>query len=232
MARISTYTIDLAVTENDKWLGTDSTGNITKNFTPNKLADYFNESGALGVANQIAFKYYGTYIGPRPEGSITLQGFEPDFSNIITARVSQKSAGKKIIVDYLDTLEKTEVIISDASDVNLFGKYYLRTITQNESEPNFYDLELEFIEGHGNLTDKNIYIVAFHSYKGSSDKNYVHTQGTASAIWEIAHDMNKFPAVSVVDSDNKLVVGDITYTDLNNLTITFSEAFSGKAYLN
>ena len=232
MARISTYSIDQVITENDKWIGTDSSGSITKNFTPKKLGEYFNESNSLGIANQIAFKYYGTFNFPRPEGSITLQSFQPSFSNIVTAKVSQKSSGKKLIVDFLDTFEETEVIISDATDVNVFGKYYLRSITQDVNEPTFYDLELEFIEGHGSLTDKNIYIVAFHSYKGGSDKNYIHIQGLSSSLWNITHNLNKFPSVSVIDSDNKLVVGEVQYQDQNNLTVTFSGSFSGKAYIN
>ena len=232
MARISTYSIDQVITENDKWIGTDSSGSITKNFTPKKLGEYFNESNSLGIANQIAFKYYGTFNSPRPEGSITLQSFQPSFSGIATAKVSQKSSGKKLIVDFLDTLEETEVIISDTADVNVFGKYYLRSITQDVTEPTFYDLELEFIEGHGSLIDKNIYIVAFHSYKVEGDKNYIHTQGLSSSLWNITHNLNKFPSVSVIDSDNKLVVGEVQYQDQNNLTVTFSGSFSGKAYLN
>lgn len=232
MARISTYIIDQNITETDKWIGTDSSGSVTKNFTPKNLGNYFNESNSLGIANQIAFKYYGTFNFPRPEGSITLNSFQPSFSDIVTARVSEKSGGKKLIVDFLDTLEQTEIIISDATDVNLFGKFYLRSITQNISEPTFYDLELEFIEGHGNFIDKNIYIVAFHSYKEEGDKNYIHVQGLSSNTWNITHNLNKFPSISVVDSDNKVVVGDATYIDTNNLTITFSGAFSGKAYLN
>lgn len=232
MARISTYSIDQVITENDKWIGTDSSGSVTKNFTPKKLGEYFNESNSLGIANQIAFKYYGTFNYPRPEGSITLQSFQPSFSNIVTAKVSQKSSGKKLIVDFLDTFEETEVIISDATDINLFGKYYLRSITQDVNEPTFYDLELEFIEGHGSLTDKNIYIVAFHSYKAEGDKNYIHTQGLSAESWNITHNLNKFPSVSVIDSDNKLVVGEVQYQDPNNLTVTFSGSFSGKAYLN
>jgi hypothetical protein len=36
----------------------------------------------------------------------------------------------------------------------------------------------------------------------------------------------------VIDSANTMVVGEVTYTNTNNLTIQFSAGFSGKAYLN
>ena len=64
------------------------------------------------------------------------------------------------------------------------------------------------------------------------DKNFVFTQSTPSATWTIQHDLNKFCSVTIVDSAKQVVIGDITYTDLNELTITFTAAFSGQAYLN
>ena len=40
------------------------------------------------------------------------------------------------------------------------------------------------------------------------------------------------PSVSIVDSANTEVIGEVEHIDTNNLTIKFSAAFSGKAYLN
>lgn len=65
-----------------------------------------------------------------------------------------------------------------------------------------------------------------------ADKNYVHIQGSASSTWTINHGLAKFPSVTVVDSGNNVVVGSTSMVDNNNLTITFTASFSGKAYLN
>lgn len=64
------------------------------------------------------------------------------------------------------------------------------------------------------------------------DKHYVHTQMSASETWEITHNLGKYPAVSIVDSSGNLVVGEVSYKDKNNLTLTFSSAFSGICYCN
>lgn len=64
------------------------------------------------------------------------------------------------------------------------------------------------------------------------DTNYVHYQMAPSAVWAIAHNLGKHPAVSVVDSSETQVFGQIGYVDANNLTVTFSAPFSGRAYLN
>lgn len=65
-----------------------------------------------------------------------------------------------------------------------------------------------------------------------NDKNFVYVQATSSNIWEITHNLNKYPAVTVVDSGGSVVVGEIVYIDENNVRITFTSAFSGKAYFN
>ncbi len=65
-----------------------------------------------------------------------------------------------------------------------------------------------------------------------ADKTFIFTQATPSTNWSIQHDMDKFPSVAVVNNNNVLMYGNITYVDKNNLTITFSAGFSGKAYLN
>lgn len=66
----------------------------------------------------------------------------------------------------------------------------------------------------------------------SGDKEYVYTQSTAVDTWEIEHSLNKMPSVTVVDSANNVVCGDIQYLNPNKIRIKFSGAFSGKAYLN
>lgn len=67
---------------------------------------------------------------------------------------------------------------------------------------------------------------------GVSDAYYVHTQSVPSATWTITHGLSKKPSVSVVDSAENVVIGNVTYTSDNALTITFVGGFSGKAYLN
>jgi hypothetical protein len=66
----------------------------------------------------------------------------------------------------------------------------------------------------------------------ATDNYYVHTQVSSSASWVIAHSMGKKPSVSIQDGSGNDVEGAITYTDDNNLTITFNTAFTGVAYLN
>jgi hypothetical protein len=63
-------------------------------------------------------------------------------------------------------------------------------------------------------------------------QEYIHNQIIGSAVWSINHNLNKFPGVIVTDSGNNVIVGDIQYVDLNNVIVSFTGSFSGKAYLS
>jgi hypothetical protein len=67
---------------------------------------------------------------------------------------------------------------------------------------------------------------------GPGQSTYVHTQSVPSATWTITHNLNRHPAVSVVDSAGNVIYANVTYTSPNALVVTFSAAFGGKAYLN
>jgi hypothetical protein len=61
---------------------------------------------------------------------------------------------------------------------------------------------------------------------------YVHNQSVSSATWTISHNMGFFPSVSVVDNGGNVVVGDVLYISENQVSISFSASFGGKAYFS
>ena len=76
------------------------------------------------------------------------------------------------------------------------------------------------------------------AYIGDSDAlaglitTYVHEQSVPSATWEIEHNLEKFPSVSIVDNYNRRFEGEVTYTDENNIVVVLTAAITGNAYLN
>lgn len=66
----------------------------------------------------------------------------------------------------------------------------------------------------------------------SADKTYVHTQGTAAAVWTVTHNLGKYPSVTVVDSANTVIIGEVFYLDINTVRLTFCAPFCGSAYFN
>lgn len=66
----------------------------------------------------------------------------------------------------------------------------------------------------------------------AGDVSYVYTQAVVSAVWTIAHNLGKFPSISVVDSGGSAVIPDVRYVDASSVVVSFASPTSGKAYLN
>lgn len=61
---------------------------------------------------------------------------------------------------------------------------------------------------------------------------FVFEQGVASNVWEIEHNLGKYPSVSIVDTAGNEIIASVKYPDENNVVITMTSEFKGKAYLN
>jgi hypothetical protein len=61
---------------------------------------------------------------------------------------------------------------------------------------------------------------------------YIYNQGVPSDTWVVNHNLNKNPSITIVSSAGEEVEGAVVINSLNQITITFCAAFSGKAYLN
>lgn len=83
------------------------------------------------------------------------------------------------------------------------------------------------------ITDENFQFVTLEEKEQiAKPKHYVHNQIASTDVWKINHNLGKFPSVSIVDSAGTVVIGDVSHTDINNLTISFASGFAGTAYLN
>jgi hypothetical protein len=96
---------------------------------------------------------------------------------------------------------------------------------------------IELVAGSNIILETNsetnqITFNATGSGTGDGDKSYIHYQSSPEATWIITHNLVKYPSVTIVDSANSIVIGNIQYNSLNQLTVSFSGAFAGRAYLN
>lgn len=109
------------------------------------------------------------------------------------------------------------------------GTFNVGNMGVGSGSPNNYDIlynkpSINGVTLEGNKTSEELNIVG--------DKEFIYTQSTSSDVWIIQHNLNKYPSVTVVDSGNSVVTGEIIYIDKNNIQITFTSTFSGKAYCN
>jgi len=233
MAKISTYLIDPTIQDGDKWIGTDSQTNKTRNFTAQGLANNFNQSGKIGVGGQIPFLFYAGSPAGRRIGSISFAdgyGENTAFSAVSNIVISKSNSAEINVEDFLEYLSSKTIFIYNLSDINQFAKYNLTTLVERTGDPTFFDATLSFQEGNGILEKNKYYGIVEGSAAG--DKEFTFLQQSSSSTWVINHNLGKIPSVTVVDTLGNIIVGDITYNSTNQLTLTFSANITGNAYLN
>ena len=131
---------------------------------------------------------------------------------------------------YLQRLIGLNIIISDRRDISRYGVYTLNSLTQVDSS-SVYEMDLTFILGNSVLTALQYYSIQIDSVE-NADKHFEFTQGTPSTQWDIVHNLDKFPSISVVDTAGTTVIGSYEYVTNNRVILNFSEPFAGRAFLN
>ena len=165
MARISTYNIDQDVRADDKFIGTDSNGIITKNFTPSGIANFLNTTGAIAIAGQNNFFFQTDLAGGRKAGTISFtngDGEDTPFSNLTTIKISKYASSTTMVLDYLQTLVGQAVFIGQTDNLNNFGIYKLLSLDQDLLEPTFYNATFQLITSHGALLSEKYYALAVY----------------------------------------------------------------------
>jgi|TARA_R110000744_G_scaffold225961_2_gene344343 hypothetical protein len=242
MPKIENYQIKTSpLTAQDKWIGTDSAGNITKNFTPKGIADFINETDLVTVAGQSLFKWQNS-AGPRETGSISYVGFGGDgdpLGQLNAILISDSNYGKSLVIDYLNTLVNKNIIFVQVDQPNNFLVAKVSSIVPNAVYPTFNTLAITALESNGVIVGDAQYALAV--YPGAppiplpgtnGDAFYEHDQTLPKMVWSVTHNLNKKPSVHAVDTADEEVEGAVVYVNDNVLTITFNSVFAGKAYIN
>jgi hypothetical protein len=240
MAKISTYALDTDIRGGDKLVGTDAgAANATKNFTLDKVADFLNTTKIQSASIRYGYQDVGAYDERQP-GTISFASslganvpFE-SFNQMILSGQTQQ--GGQVSDYYTAPLIGSIVLLSNALNPSNWAVYkWINSVENLEAGQDFYTITLDYVNSVGQLVKNKDYFITMLLYdygEYGGDKTYAYPQDNASDVWVVTHNMNKYPSVSVVDSAGSTVVGDVLYDSLNQVTITFSAPFSGKAFFN
>jgi len=233
MARISTYDLDNSVSKNDKVIGTDSSGNGTKNFKLKNIVGFLNTSGLInldGIVNKFIPENANLSSGffKLPSGGTGIP-----FSAVTSLKVSINNLDNLNIVEFYNHLVGQGLKISNVDNISEFGHYAFVSAIQADPADNFLTFTVSYLGGNGSLRDNKYYLFNLDN-SGRTDKNFTspNINFVANVGQTISHNLAKFPAVTTVDSAGSHIVGDIQHIDNNNFTITFKASFQGKVYVN
>ena len=244
MARISTYPVDENPEGSDILLGTDASGgtDATKNFRISDISlilinDFLaNNSWTFNIDEADAEMRKAQLFFAAGGGNNT------SWANITTLRSVLLMGNNTNAQPYLQYLLTNDPItgqpvvnnlikISDRNDLSSFGVFSFASLTGVGGKTDIYDMGLTFIKGAGSIQKKHVYGINIDP-SDATDKTFEFTKGVPSTTWNIQHNLNKFPSITVIDTADTVVTGQYTYIDNNNVTLTFSAGFAGKAYLN
>ena len=227
MARISSYPLDITIQDTDAWVGSDSVNRSTKQYTALAVANYLNIKGKISISAQMVFRSVssnpgaGDFTGPVDGSAMTA---------ITTMQLSTADVSGQDVVAFMNYLVGSNILISEQNEISTFGHFLIDSYTV--STAGFYTLNLTNIGGNGNVSDLLYYDFAVFQLSSQQSPTFTFNQIVASTTWIINHNLGKFPSITVIDTAGTVVTGEYTYTDNNNVTLTFSAGFAGKAYLN
>ena len=234
MARISTYPFDTTVTDNDAWIGTESQNRLTKQFTASAVARYLNINAKVNVGGQMSFNWSDTQNGGTGTVSKTGGGGSGNAFNTLTEiRISKNEINGQRVVEFLEYLIGTDILIGQGDEISQFGHYKLDTYVVDPATTSYYIAGITFIGGNGVIAAEGTqYTVIDFKISGGGDVN-LKQNFNASNQWVINNTTGKAePSVTLIDNAGDEIYGAVEYTNATTITVDFNSNIAGSSILN
>jgi hypothetical protein len=228
MARISSYPRDLDVVDQDSWIGTSVPGLQTRNFTAAAVAKYLNIKGKISISAQMVFQF--TDVTPPPAGKFSGPTNGSPIANITTMEISGTDVSGQNTVQFMEYLVGNNILISEQNNISKFGHFTIDSYTLKGA---IYTLNLTNIGGNSNLDIDKFYDFAVFtlSSRGSSTE-IIPFNNVAVVTANHTGTLGTNPSVTVVNPNNLVIQGEVSYITNTQLTITFTSPQTGNVYLN
>lgn len=129
---------------------------------------------------------------------------------------------------YVDDFRNVQHFFTQTEE-NVAGEEYARQWKEEFQQWSPWEKILSARDIADHVEDKTVHITEKDRYR---IQGYVHDQVAPSANWVIEHHLDKYPSVTIVDSGQNAVIGDIEYVSKDRIDLKFSSAFSGRALLS
>ncbi len=233
MARISTYPFDTTVTDNDAWIGTESQNRLTKQFTASAVANYLNINAKVNIGGQMSFKWSDTQNGGIGTVSKTGGGGSgTGFNTLNQLRFSVKELNGQRVVEFLQYLVGTDILIGQGDEISQFGHYKLDTYAVDPNTSSYYIATITYIGGNGTVAQQGTQYTVIDFNISGADVN-LKQNFTASSQWVINNTTGKpEPSVTLIDTNDEEIYGAVEYTTATTITVDFNTNIAGSSILN
>ena len=134
------------------------------------------------------------------------------------------------ILEFVEVINPTKGVLDSNKDMLLLSDHNPKTPNDAQQTYEIIGHKVDIINNTGNTvnypsTSAVVEYVSKYNY-------YRFTQSTGSTIWNVNHNLNKYPNVVTRNENGKIVIGDVQYIDENNLVVIFNSPNSGVAEIN
>jgi len=233
MARISTYPFDTTVNDNDAWIGTESQNRLTKQFTASAVANYLNINAKVNIGGQMSFKWSDTENGGLGTISKTGSGGSGSGFNTLTEiRISRNELNGQRVVEFLQYLVGTDILIGQGNEISKFGHYKLNSYVVDPNTASYYIAGITYIGGNGVIAEEGTQYTVIDFNIASGDVNLKQTF-SSSSTWVINNTTGKAePSVTLINQSDDEINGEVEYTNATTITVTFNTNVAGASILN
>ena len=233
MARISSYPFDTVVTDNDAWIGTESTNRLTRQFTASAVANYLNINAKVNIGGQMSFKWSDTQNGGVGTISKTGSGGSGQAFNTLTSiRLSSTELNGQNVIKFVEYIIGKPILIGQGDQISQFGHYTLDTYVVDPNNPLFYIATLTFIGGNGTVATQGTQYTIIHFNIDDNGSSVRQDFGTLNQ-WVINNTTGKAtPSVTLVNAQEEIIHGCVDYTNATTITVDFDSAITGSSFLN
>ena len=235
MARISSYPFDTTVTDNDAWIGTESSNRQTKQFTASAVATYLNINAKVNIGGQMSFKWSDVQNGG--SGTISKTGGGGSglaFNALTEIRISKKEINGQNVVAFLTYLVGTDILIGQGDQISQFGHYTLDSYIVDPANSSYYIATITYIGGNGVVAAQGTQYTVIDFNITGGDVNLKQNFNSATQ-WVINNTTGKAePSVTLTDNSNppNEIKGCVTYTNATTITVDFDKTVAGSSILN
>jgi hypothetical protein len=243
MGRIIGYQYDDNVQDGDAWIGSEDGGGKTKQYTAEAVANYLNIQGKISIVGQMTYKYGITPLSGPGTFAVFGGGTDPvAFSAITKLTLSNTDVSKQRVVEFLNLLVGSDILISKQSAISTFGYYSIDNYAVNATDPAYYDLGVTFKSGNGSMEAEQIYET--QNFTLAAEENISTLQTTIDAgntyqaspsevLWtwgtsEITATSAFFTSLLSGKRFKTTLIADGSYTDVLPNQITFSNALNNE----
>ena len=233
MARISSYPFDTNVTDNDAWIGTNAANRQTKQFTASAVANYLNLNAKVNIGGQMSFKWSDTENGGLGTISKTGGGGSgANFNTLTEIRLSRNEINGQRVVEFLEYLINTDILIGEGNEISQFGHYKLNSYIVDPNTASYYIAGITYIGGNGVIAAQGTQYTIIDFNISSGDVNLRQNFGSSNQ-WIINNTTGKAtPSVTLVNAQEEIIHGCVDYTNATTITVDFDTNVTGSSFLN